>query len=185
MVRAEDVLSIYQRLGAAGISVWLTGGWGIDALLGEQTRLHKDLDILLQLDDVVRMRELLSREGFGLKELWSENSWTVDAQGIETPTAFVLQDAAGREIDAHALRFDARGDGIPAWADDEGLTFRQADLAGEGLVAGVAVRCLSPKMQMVCHTGYDLPDVQSRDLALLGERFGVLQPATSHPSEPA
>jgi hypothetical protein len=28
-------------------------------------------------------------------------------------------------------------------------------------------------MQMVCHTGYDLPDAQLRDVALLRERFGV------------
>jgi lincosamide nucleotidyltransferase A/C/D/E len=42
MVSAQDVISIYQRLMAAGIQVWLTGGWGIDALLGEQTRPHKD-----------------------------------------------------------------------------------------------------------------------------------------------
>ena len=41
MVRAEDVVSIYRSLSANNIQVWLTGGWGIDALLGEQTRPHK------------------------------------------------------------------------------------------------------------------------------------------------
>jgi lincosamide nucleotidyltransferase A/C/D/E len=40
MVRAEDVISIYQRLLADDIQVWLTGGWGIDALLREQSRPH-------------------------------------------------------------------------------------------------------------------------------------------------
>jgi hypothetical protein len=28
-------------------------------------------------------------------------------------------------------------------------------------------------MQMLCHTGYELPDKQLRDLELLHERFGV------------
>ena len=44
MVSAEDVVEIYKRLMKNGIQVWLTGGWGIDALLGERIRLHKDLD---------------------------------------------------------------------------------------------------------------------------------------------
>ncbi len=55
MVRVEDVISISQLLEADGIQVWLTGGWGIDALLGEQTRPHKDLDVIMLVDDVVRM----------------------------------------------------------------------------------------------------------------------------------
>ncbi len=176
MVHAEDVITIYQSLLAAGIQVWLSGGWGIDALLGEQTRPHKDLDVLILLDDIVRMRELLGRDGYGLKELWSENRWVVDAQGTETATAFVLQDAEGREIDAHAMCLDERGNGIPAWADDAGLVFERQDLAGEGLIAGFAVRCLSAAMQMLLHTGYKLPDEQLRDLALLHERFGVEYP---------
>jgi lincosamide nucleotidyltransferase A/C/D/E len=172
MVRAEDVISIYQRLSANDIQVWLTGGWGIDALLRGQTRPHKDLDIIMLVDDVARMRELLGRDGYALKELWSENSWVMDAHGTEIPTAFVLQDSEGREVDAHAMRLDDRGNGVPAWAD-EGPIFQREDLAGEGIIAGFAVCCLSPAMQVLCHAGYDLPEEQLRDLELLHERFGV------------
>jgi lincosamide nucleotidyltransferase A/C/D/E len=173
MVHAEDVINIYQSLSSNGIQVWLTGGWGIDALLREQTRSHKDLDIIMLLDDIVRMRELLGRDGYDLKELWSENSWGVGVHGTETPTAFVLQDSEGHEVDVHAMYLDNRGNGIPAWADDEGFVFKREDLAGEGMIGGFAVRCLSPEMQMLCHTGYELPDEQVRDLQLLQERFGV------------
>lgn len=175
MVRAEDVISIYQRLLDSGIQVWLTGGWGIDALLGEQTRPHKDLDAIVLLDNVVRMRQLLRREGYRLKELWSENRWDVDAHGVETATAFVLEDSGGREFDVHAMRLDDRGNGIPAWEEAEGLIKRQ-DLAGEGVIAGFAVQCLTPEKQMLCHTGYELPDEQLRDLELLHEKFGVEYP---------
>jgi lincosamide nucleotidyltransferase A/C/D/E len=175
MVRAEDVIRICQRLLANGIRVWLSGGWGIDALLRQQTRPHKDLDVIMLLDDVVRMRELLSRAGYALKELWSENRWVADARGIETATAFVLQDAEGREIDAHAIRLDEQGNGVPAW-EGEGLVFERQDLAGEGMIAGFSVRCLAPEMQALCHTGYQLPDQQLRDLELLRERFGVEHP---------
>jgi lincosamide nucleotidyltransferase A/C/D/E len=172
MVRAEDVISIYQRLLDNGIQVWLTGGWGIDALLREQTRPHKDLDAIMLLDDVVRMRELLGCDGYGLKELWSENRWVVDAHGVETATAFVLQDSEGRELDAHAMRLDDRGNGLPAW-EAEGFVLKRQNLAGKGMISGFAVRCLSPEMQVLCHMGYELPDKQLRDLERLHEKFGV------------
>ena len=172
MVHVEDVIFICKSLSANDIQFWLSGGWGIGALLREQTRLHKDLDLIILVDDVVRMRDLLSREGYALKELWPENCWVVDTYGTETPTAFVLQDSEGREVDAHAMRLDDRGNGVPAWAD-EGLIFKREDLAGEGMIAGFAVCCLSPQMQVLCHAGYDLPEEQLRDLRLLHERFGV------------
>ena len=172
MIRAGEVISICERLWDNGIQVWLTGGWGIDALLAEQTRQHKDLDVIMLLDDVARMRALLARDGYGLKELWSENRWDTDVYGVETATAFVLRDSEGRELDVHAMRLDEQGDGIPAW-DAQGLIFRSLDLAGEGTIAGVAVKCLSLEMQVSCHTGYELPDAQVRDLELLSERFGV------------
>ncbi len=173
MISAEDVISIYQSLSDNNIQIWLTGGWGIDALLREQTRSHKDLDVILLVDDIVRMRELLGRDGYGLKQLWPEDNLVVDAHGTQTPTAFVLQDSEGREVDAHAMRIDDQGNGIPAWADDEGLVFKREHLAGEGMIAGLAVRCLSPEMQVLCHRGYDLPDQQSRDMELIHERFDV------------
>jgi lincosamide nucleotidyltransferase A/C/D/E len=176
MVHAEDVISIYQSLLDNGIQVWLTGGWGIDALLGEQTRPHKDLDVIVLLDDVVRMRELLGRDGYRLKMLWSENRWDVDAHGVETATAFVLQDSEGREFDAHAMRLDDQSNGIPAWAEAEEFVFTRQDLAGEGTIAGVAFQCLTPEMQMLCHTGYALPDEHLRDLERLHQMYGVDYP---------
>jgi len=35
-----------------GIRVWIDGGWGVDALLAEQTRPHEDLDIVIPEGDV-------------------------------------------------------------------------------------------------------------------------------------
>jgi lincosamide nucleotidyltransferase A/C/D/E len=172
MVRAEDVIPIYQSLSANKIRVWITGGWGSDALLGEETRPHKDLDILVLVDDVAPMQSLLARAGYGLKELWSENAWVVDAQGTRVPTAFVLEDVEGRQVDAHAMRLDEGGNGVPAWAD-EGPVFTGEDLAGQGRIAGVTIPCISAETQVRCHAGYDLPPEHLRDLALLRERLGL------------
>lgn len=175
MVSAEDVIRLYQRLLENNIQIWLVGGWGIDALLGEQTRPHKDLDVIMLVDDVGRLRELLSHDGYEFGYLWEENVWTVDVLGAETATAFVLKDAEGRELDAHAMRLDADGDGIPAW-DAEGRILKRQDLTGEGIIAGVTIPCYTPEMQMTCHTGYELPEKHLRDLELLHKKFSVAYP---------
>lgn len=172
MVSAKDVIEIVERLSADGIQVWVCGGWGVDALLGRETRPHTDLDIFVQLDDIARTRALLEADGYKLKELWSENLRTADSRGVETDTAILLEDAAGRQIDLHAIRLDAESDAIPAY-DGEGMTFSAEDLSGEGSIAGVPVRCLSVEMQFRGHTGYELPERQIPDIELLRERFGA------------
>jgi lincosamide nucleotidyltransferase A/C/D/E len=44
-VRAESVLEVLSALSAC--RVWAAGGWGVDALVGHQTRDHRDLDLAL------------------------------------------------------------------------------------------------------------------------------------------
>ncbi len=36
----SEVLKIYKLFQENSIEVWIDGGWGIDALLGKQTRSH-------------------------------------------------------------------------------------------------------------------------------------------------
>lgn len=177
MVSDQDAVRICRDLVSQQISVWIVGGWGIDALLGEQTRPHKDLDVLLLVDDVVRAREYLARDGYHVEMLWSENRWDVDVNGVEVPTAFVLQDTDGRQVDAHAMRLDDQGNGLPAW-EAEGLILTPDHLGGKGLIAGVTVCCVSPEMQILGHTGYDLPDAHKKDVQLLCERFDLSMPGT-------
>jgi hypothetical protein len=134
---------------------------------------------LVQLDDIARARELLERDGYRLKELWSENLRTADSRGAETDTAFVLEDAAGRQIDLHAIRLIADGGATPAYDGGDtgpGMTFGVEDLSGEGTIAGVLVRCISVEMQFRGHTGYELPERRIPDLELLRERFGTERP---------
>ena len=54
-----DVLDFYRTMFAMGVEVWIDGGWGVDALLGEQTRFHKDLDIAIQERHVPLLLEVL------------------------------------------------------------------------------------------------------------------------------
>ena len=56
---AETVKKLIDHLEASSIDVWLDGGWGVDALVGAQTRPHADLDIIVSQDDIPRLRAIL------------------------------------------------------------------------------------------------------------------------------
>jgi len=42
-IPAETLLDLCLGLQDAGVELWIDGGWGVDALLGEQTRAHQAL----------------------------------------------------------------------------------------------------------------------------------------------
>jgi len=92
-----------------------------------------------------------------------------------------LHDSDGREFDAHAMRLDDQGNGILAWNDTEGFVFRKQDLSGLGVIVGFPVQCITPETQMLCHTGYELPEMHLRDLQLLYEKFGIEYPGGYDP----
>lgn len=181
---AEDVVDLYSSLLARGVRLWVDGGWGIDALLGRQTRPHKDFDAMVTFEDLPALTRFLGGRGFSLKLIWEENRWTPCPEppalvGRERPvaeaaTAFVLEDGSGREIDFHVVRFDEQGHGTPAWDSD--LVFPPEAFAGVGIVGGTRVRCLSAETHMRTHTGYALQESDLHDLRLLHDRFGVDYP---------
>jgi len=59
-MKPEDAAELYSLLVDQGVGLWVDGGWGVDALLGEQTRPHKDLDIFVRLDDLATMIQVLA-----------------------------------------------------------------------------------------------------------------------------
>jgi hypothetical protein len=56
---AANLLRVVGHLEAEGIDVWLDGGWGVDALLGQETREHDDLDLVAELRHSHRIVEVL------------------------------------------------------------------------------------------------------------------------------
>lgn len=169
MERAPEMPStalagLLELFEAAGIPVWLDGGWGVDALLRTQTRAHTDVDIVLSLEDVPRLRELLAARGF-------------EVLRGKPPDSFVLADGAGLEVDVHAAAFGESGDGVYRMQNGEDWVYTAAHLSGEGRVGGRRVRCLTPEAQVVCHAyGYTPAEKDYRDMELLAERFHVELP---------
>ena len=60
---ARYAVEIIKMLERNGIEVYIDGGWGVDALIGEQTRKHDDLDIAIPHKFVPKLREVLEAHG--------------------------------------------------------------------------------------------------------------------------
>lgn len=163
MMRAEDVLEVLTCLERDSIAVWLDGGWGVDALVGSQTRPHDDLDVVMAAAQLDAAQDALRALGFVL---------AVD----ELPTRCVLRDPADRRIDVHPVIFDCEGDGIQRQPDGSSFRYPPEGFTGTGIVAGQSVRCLSPEVQLLCHLSYEPDEDDRHDVRLLCERFGLPLP---------
>ena len=163
-VTASDVTDLYLKLEALGIEIWIDGGWGVDALLGTQTRAHADIDIVVQEKDVPSMRAYLDKQGFEGLERDDTRPWN-----------FVLGDSEGREVDVHVIVLDTEGNGLYG-PPQNGELYPAAALLGRGSVGGLSVRCLSPEYQLDSHTGYDLSESDYHDVRALAEKSGLELP---------
>ena len=65
---ASAVLEVVDWLHQSSIRVWLDGGWGVDALLGRETRAHLDVDIVITIGDVTTLLEVCDQKGFAVRE---------------------------------------------------------------------------------------------------------------------
>ena len=141
----------------------LDGGWGIDALLGEQTRAHGDVDVVIARRHADEAQARLGSLGFAHNR---------DATpGL--PARLVLRDDAGRQVDLHLIVRDTAGNG---WQQLEDGTWGRYDADGLdawGEVGGRRVRCISPELQLRHHRGYDWTPNDRADMARLAERFDL------------
>jgi len=164
-VISSDVIDLYSSLENLGVEIWIDGGWGVDALLGEQSRSHEDLDIAIEEKDVPKLKEMLCGRGYKQIKMEHARDWN-----------FVLGDEYGREIDVHVIVFDSQGNGIYG-PKENGEMYPAASLTGTGLIEGRAVRCISPEWVLKFHSGYELKDKDFRDVYALCAKFGIDLPA--------
>jgi hypothetical protein len=116
------VVAALDCLQYRSVDAWIDGGWGIDALVGEQTREHADLDLVVAQDALVAAQSALATLGY-------RHDTTIQP-GL--PARMVLLDPERRQIDLHPVVFDAHGNGWQplgnsAWGGypAEGLTATQ------------------------------------------------------------
>jgi lincosamide nucleotidyltransferase A/C/D/E len=162
---APEVVRLLNLFEAARVTVWLDGGWGVDALLEHQVRIHDDLDLIVELTDAPKATAVLEGAGY-------------EVVAGAAPKSFVAVDAAGRQVDVHPVVFDdARGGGVYQMDDGAEWVYPSAGFSGRGSVAGRPIRCLTADVQVLVHDGYELTDKDYRELYLLHKRFGVELPS--------
>jgi lincosamide nucleotidyltransferase A/C/D/E len=163
-VRAGEVLSVLDVLQARGLRVWLDGGWGVDALLEEQTRPHEDVDVVVELEQLQDVFAALGSLGFELAE-------------DHLPTRAVVRAPDGRQVDLHPVSFAPDGTGWQRGASPDGSDCPYPPWGfGEGRILDQVVPCLTAELQLEHHRGYDARDRDRGDMAQLTRRFRLVLP---------
>lgn len=132
---ADRVVEALDALSAAGVEAPVIGGWGVDALVGDQRRTHRDLDLIVDHRQVSAALRVLA--GLGYEEWYREDS-PVPLGGIEVlGDVIVVRDRALRVVELHPVQLDAL---------DSALV--------QGAIGPRPVTCLSAEQQIRAHNGY-------------------------------
>lgn len=124
--RAAETLDALER---AGVTVCCMGGWGVDALVGEQSRKHRDLDLIVDRSGRETALRALADLGY---RTWYEHT-SDDFLGDRV----VVRDGAMRVVDVHPVDLENAGLSIVS-----------------GSIGGRAVKCLSAEQQVRAHQGF-------------------------------
>ena len=158
-MEAYKVLDIYNFLKNNDIHIIIDGGWAVDALIGEQTRRHDDLDIAMSHKDTPKLRKLLAE--FGFVDFPRPDTWECN---------FVLKDRNGNKLDVHTFLFDQTGKNI------FGVPYEQKHFGGKGMINGQTVDCINPESLLEFHTGYEVDEKDYQDVKRLCEKFNFKIP---------
>ncbi len=155
---AHKVVELYNLLGENGVEIWVDGGWGVDALLEEQTREHSDLDIAVDHSHEAKMKKILDSIGYKVVRVSDKTEWN-----------YILGDGKS-QIDVHVFGFDTTGN------NTYGTKYPKESLTGTGKINGLTVRCIDPVWMVQFHTRYELADTDRHDVKALCKKFDIELP---------
>lgn len=151
----DDLFAVLDFMEKLDITYWLDGGWGVDVLVGRQTREHRDIDIDFDSRDTDRLLAALLDAGYKMETDWR-------------PSRMELHHPAKGYIDIHP--FILGEEGMAKQADLEGGWYEfTADYFGRAMFAGREIPCISAKGQEVFHTGYEPREEDLHDMGLIAE----------------
>ncbi len=160
-VNEPDVIELLGRLRDAGALVWVDGGWGVDALLGDQSRPHSDLDLVIARSSLEVARVVLLALGYTVLRDW-------------LPNAIAFTGAGGRQVDLHPIDPTPDGGGDQIQLDGNSRWHYSPPV--RGVIGGEAVLCCPVRDQVLCHLGYEPRATDFDDMRRLAERFGLTLP---------
>jgi lincosamide nucleotidyltransferase A/C/D/E len=161
----EAALRLLGALQENGVSACVGGGWGVDALVGEQTREHSDLDLWVAASELEHLIVVFVEHGVDRILPW----------GGDRPWNFVLHDGVSRRVDLHL--YEPLGEGRLHYGSVAApFVFSVDDLGAQGEIDGTPVRCERPEFALSNHSGYPPREVDGHDMALLCQRFALAVP---------
>ncbi len=150
---AAEVVAIVDWLEEHGVVHQINGGWAVDALVGLQTRSHRDVDIFLDEGALDAACCWLAERGYV-----TETDWL--------PARIEMRCGAQR-VDLHPLTLDADGNGLQRGRGGAVIFCHPAVERTIGLIDGRAVIVATEARLRQLHTGYEPREVDFHDVALL------------------
>lgn len=163
-MNVENVVTVYTDMEKQGVTLWLDGGWGVDAVLEVQTRPHGDIDIVIQKKDVSKMVRYLENNGYWQIRRHDANEYN-----------FIMGNDDAQFVDFHVIELDQNGNGVYG-PKENGDVYSFAALSGQGKIEGKKVRCISPEWAVKFHSGYELRDKDVHDVLAICEKFSLTVP---------
>ena len=157
MITLIDACEIIKIAEDNNFKLYIDGGWGVDALLGEVTRSHNDIDLFLEKVEYHKFIALIRDKGFSEKVMeYTTNDHTV------------WVDKAGRIIDLHC--FEIINDVLIRY---DGEVYPLKIFSGVGKIGNFDVACIEPVSQVVFHLGYEFDENDRHDVLLICKKFGI------------
>jgi lincosamide nucleotidyltransferase A/C/D/E len=135
----------------------------VDALVGETTREHADLDLVVAAPELGAIRSLLGEVGYR----------TVLRDWL--PISIALTDGQGRAVDLHPVTPTADGGGDQPQLGGGSFHYPPPT---SGVSGGRRVACVDAATQVRRHLGYPPQAKDRHDLRRLHKRLGVELPTT-------
>jgi len=151
----SDVTEIISGLNEAGVTVWVDGGWCVDALVERELREHNDLDIAINRQDEKALQDWLAKQGYTDRTSPDRSEWN-----------YVVGDDNGCLIDIHVFEFDCEGNHI------YGTAYPRESLTGHAILGGIEINCISPDWMFRFKTGYTPSPKDIIDIHALAEKYG-------------
>ncbi len=163
-----DVLCVLRLADHVGARLWIDGGWGVDALLGGQTREHGDLDVAIEARHLSVFLEALSGDGFMAAGEAGARAWN-----------FLMQHQAGAVVDLHVIVIDAAGNGVLG-PPEAGHAYPAGSLTGRGKIGDRIVDCIAAAWAVKFRDAYTGDAGDRADVLALCHRFDLTVPSQYH-----
>ncbi|NQV05221.1 amino acid transporter [bacterium] len=165
---AADALDILDTLTSIGADPIVAGGRGIDALIGEQGRDHADIDIAIDAGSEASALDALTDAGYRTSTDWR-------------PIRISLTHPLGPAVDLHPVTIGGDGTRIQQGCDGATFEYPASDIT-IGTIGGREVACISARLQMRFHEGYEPQEKDIDDCRRLAAATGAHLPVWIGPT---